>query len=310
MDFSRPYTLKELARFLNCDFKGNPHHQVLGANEIHVVRPGDLVFVDHPKYYAKALESEATTILIDKVVDVPKGKGLLIAEDPFAKFNQITRQFAPFQRAQQAIANNALIGAGTQIQPNCFIGNNVQIGKNCRIHSNVSLYDGVQIGNNVVIHANSVIGADAFYYKNRPEAHDQLLSGGTVIIQDNVHLGAGCTIDKGVTDSTVIGRGSKLDNQVQIGHDTKIGEKCLFASQVAVAGCTIIEDEVTLWGQVGVASGLRIGRKAVVLAQSGVAKPLLGGKTYFGSPAEEARKKWKEMASLRVLPKIIDHLEI
>ncbi len=308
MDFPRPYALEELAEILECSFKGDPMHQVLGANEIHVVRPGDLVFVDHPKYYQKALESKATTVIINQEVDAPDGKGLLIAEDPFSKFNILTRLFQPFQSAGQAIATSAKIGEGTQIQPNCFIGHDVQIGKNCRIHSNVSLYDGVVIGDDVVIHANTVIGSDAFYYKNRPEGRDQLLSGGTVIIENHVHIGAACTIDKGVSDSTFIGEGTKIDNQVQIGHDTKIGKNCLFASQVGIAGCAIIEDEVILWGQVGVSSGITIGSKAVVLAQSGVAKSLAGGKTYFGSPAEEARKKWKELASIRVLPELIEKL--
>lgn len=308
MDFTRPYTLEELAQLLKCEFIGDRQHETLGANEIHVVRPGDVVFVDHPKYYSKALSSAATTILINKEVEPPAGKGLLISDDPFRDFNTLTLLFKPFMAAASAIAKTATIGKGSIVQPNCFIGNNVKIGNNCRIHSNVSLYDGVQIGNNVTIHANTVIGADAFYYKNRPEGYDQLLSGGSVIIEDNVHLGANCTIDKGVSGNTIIGRGTKLDNQVQIGHDTQVGQNCLFAANVAVAGCTVVEENVTLWGQVGVASGLHLGAKAVVLAQSGVAKSLAGGKTYFGSPAEEARKKWRELASIRLLPEVIEKL--
>jgi UDP-3-O-[3-hydroxymyristoyl] glucosamine N-acyltransferase len=308
MNFPRPHLLQELAELLNCSFKGDPKHQVLGCNEIHVVRPGDLVFVDHPKYYDKALQSAATTVIINKEVAVPEGKGLLISDDPFNDFNKLSQLFQPFVAASAALAQSAKIGEGSQIQPNCFIGNDVVIGKNCRIHSNVSLYDGVRIGNNVIIHANTVIGSDAFYYKNRPEGYDQLLSAGTVIIEDDVHIGAACTIDKGVSDSTFIGAGTKIDNQVQIGHDTKIGKKCLFAAQVGIAGCTIIEDEVILWGQVGVASGITIGHKAVLLAQSGVAKSLAGNKTYFGSPAGDARKKFKELASIRILPQVIERL--
>jgi UDP-3-O-[3-hydroxymyristoyl] glucosamine N-acyltransferase len=129
-----------------------------------------------------------------------------------------------------------------------------------------------------------------------------------VVIENDVEIGTNCTIDRGVTASTTIGAGTKIDNLVQIGHDTVIGKKCLFASQVGIAGCVVIEDEVTLWGQVGVISGITIGAKAIVYAQSGVAKSLEGGKTYFGSPADEARRKYREMAALRALPEIIENM--
>ena len=308
MNFPRPYQLSELADLLNCDFSGPADHPVKGINEIHVVRPGDLVFVDHPKYYSKALESAATTILINKEVDCPEGKGLLISEDPFRDFNLLTEKFAAFQPAQQALSDDLRCGRGTVIQPNVFIGPGVEIGEDCLIHSNVSIYGPAKIGNRVVIHANTVLGADAFYYKKRPAGFDQLLSGGGVILEDDVHIGAACTIDRGVSDNTIIGAGTKIDNQVQIGHDTIIGKNCLFASQVGIAGCVVVEDEVTLWGQVGIASGITLGEKCVLLAQSGVSKSLPGHKTYFGYPAEEARKKYRELASIRILPQVIERL--
>ncbi|MGB0177452.1 MAG: DapH/DapD/GlmU-related protein, partial [Owenweeksia sp.] len=175
---------------------------------------------------------------------------------------------------------------------------------------NVSIYDHTIIGDNVTIHANTVLGADAFYYKKRPEGYDKMISGGHVVIADHVDLGASCTIDRGVSGPTYIGRGTKIDNNVHVGHDTRIGEGCLFASQVGIAGCVIIENNVTLWGQVGVTSGITIGEGAVVFAQSGISKSLAGGKTYFGSPADEARRKYREMASLRVLPEIIEKLDL
>ncbi len=309
MKFPRSYTLKELAELLDCDFEGPADHQVKGINEIHVVEPGDLVFVDHPKYYDKALNSAATTILINKNVTVPSGKGILISDDPFRDFNALTKKFNPFQSAASSIAPSAAIGENTVIQPNCFIGNNVSIGSNCRIHSNVSIYDNTIIGNNVIIHANTVLGADAFYYKKRPEGYDRLISGGKVIIADHVDIGAGCTIDRGVSGDTSIGKGTKIDNNVQVGHDTRIGENCLFASQVGIAGCVVIEDNVTLWGQVGITSGVTIGKGAVVSAQSGVSKSLPGGKTYAGTPADDIRRKYREMASIRILPEIIEKLD-
>ncbi len=308
MVFPRPYSLAEIAALLKCEYAGPADHEVLGMNEIHVVNPGDIVFVDHPKYYDKALQSAATTILINKEVAVPAGKGLLISDDPFRDFNRLTTHFRSFVAANASIADSATIGAGSIIQPNCFIGNGVSIGKNCLIHSNVSIYDGCTIGDNVTIHANTVIGADAFYYKKRESGYDKLLSGGTVLIEDGVDLGASCTIDKGVSGATTIGRGSKLDNNVHLGHDSVVGRNCLFASQVGIAGCVIIEDNVTLWGQVGITSGIRIGKGAVVMAQSGVSKSLEGGRIYFGSPAEEIHKKYREMASMKSLPQLIAKL--
>lgn len=301
MKFQKQHTLKEIANFLNVPYVGDANFPITGINEIHVVETGDIVFVDHPKYYAKALNSKATTILINKEVACPKDKALLISKDPFADFNKLTQKFNPFKKTLQPISKTAQIGENTIIQPNVFIGNNVKIGTNCLIHAGVCLYDNTQIGNHVTIHSGSILGADAFYYKKRPEGFDKLISGGKVIIQDNVDIGALCTIDKGVTGNTTIKEGTKIDNQVHIGHDTVIGKNCLIASQTGIAGCVIIEDEVTLWGQVGTNSGITIGKGATILGQTGVTKSVQGGKTYFGTPIEESRKKLKELAQIKQL---------
>ncbi|KAF2338251.1 UDP-3-O-(3-hydroxymyristoyl)glucosamine N-acyltransferase [Flavobacterium tistrianum] len=309
MKFPKSHSLQEIANLLNCKFIGDKDFQVLGMNEIHVVEPGDIVFVDHPKYYDKALQSAATIVLINKEVECPEGKALLISDDPFRDFNILTKHFKPFQFANVAIAPSAKIGEGTIIQPNTFVGNHVKIGKNCLIHSNVSIYDHTIIGDNVIIHAGTILGADAFYYKKRPEGFDQLVSGGRVVIEDNVGIGALCTIDKGVTGDTTIGAGTKLDNQVHVGHDTVIGKKCLIASQTGIAGCVIIEDEVTMWGQVGTTSGITIGSKAVVMGQTGVTKSVEGGKSYFGTPIEESREKLKQLANIKKIPEILSKLK-
>ena len=301
MRFPQPYTLKQIATIINAKYIGDDDFSVLGMNEIHVVQPGDIVFVDHPKYYDKALQSKATIVLINKEVECPEGKALLISDDPFRDFNKLTDFFKPFVKAFSLVAPTAIIGKNTIIQPGAFIGNNVKIGKNCLIHSNVSVYDDCVIGDNVTIHAGTVLGADAFYYKKRPEGFDKLKSGGRVVIEDSVDLGALCTIDRGVTGDTTIKKGTKIDNQVHIGHDTVVGEKCLIASQTGIAGCVVIEDEVTIWGQVGMTSGITIGKKAVILAQSGVSKSLEGNQTYFGYPAGEAREKYREMSALKQL---------
>lgn len=305
MKFIQPQTVKDIAALIDVEVVGNAHVLLSGINEINVVEAGDIVFVDHPKYYDKALHSKATAVIINKKVDCPAGKVLFISDDPFGSFNKITSRFSNRTYSDKAISKSAVIGKNTVVMPNVFVGDNVRIGDNCTIHPNVSIYDNCTIGNNVILHSGVVIGRDAFYYKKRSEGYDRLLSCGTVIIQDNVEIGALSSVDRGVTGETIIGVGTKIDNQVQIGHDTKVGKNCLFASQVGISGACIIEDDVVLWGQVGVPSKIRIGKGAVLLGQSAPAKSLEGGKVYLGSPAEESMKKFRELALLRQLPELV-----
>ncbi len=302
MKFPNPLTLAEAAELTGAKAIGDKSFLVTGLNEIHMVEPGDVTFVDHPKYYDKALNSAATTILINKEVEAPAGKALLVHNDPFVAFRILIRHFRPFVPSSDSIAESAVIGKGTIIQPGVFIGNNVTIGENCLIHANVSIYDHTSIGNEVVIHSGAVIGADAYYFQKKPEGFRKFESCGRVIIGDKVEIGAMTTIDKGVTGDTIIGEDTKFDNHVQVGHDTHIGKRCLIGAHTAIAGVTKIEDDVLLWAKVAVNKDLVIGKGAVILATSGVDKSLEGGKTYFGTPAIEARKKWRELAALRALP--------
>jgi len=309
LKFPQKHSLEQIATILGVEYVGAADFPVLGMNEIHVVEPGDIVFVDHPKYYDKALASAATVVLINKKVACPEGKALLISKDPFSDFNKLTKFFKPFKKAASSIATTAVIGEGTIIQPNCFIGHNVKVGRDCLIHANVTIYDNAIIGDGVTIHSGTVLGADAFYYKKRETGFDKLLSGGRVVIEDHVDLGALCTIDKGVTGDTTIGQGSKLDNQVHVGHDTQIGKRVLIAAQSGIAGCVVIEDDVVIWGQVGIASGITIKEKAVIFAQSGVGRTLEGGKSYLGTPAEDSKKKFRELASIRQIPYILEQIK-
>jgi len=309
MKFSRIHSLEEIAAIIGVSYVGDADFPVEGLNEIHVVEPGDIVFVDHPKYYSKALESAATIILINKEVDCPDGKALLISKDPFSDFNKLSTHFRPFQKSSTSLSASATIGKTTIVQPNVFIGNHVAIGEHCVIHPNVTIYDHCIIGDHVIIHAGTVLGSDGFYFQKRPKGFDKLESVGRVIIEDHVEIGAACTIDKGVTGDTTIGWGTKIDNQVQIAHDTLIGKKCLIASQVGIAGCNIIEDEVIIWGQVGIKSGLTIGKGAEIYAQSGIGMNLEPGKAYFGSPAVEARDKFRELSLIRSLPKLLEKIK-
>lgn len=301
MQIGSIHTVGDIARFLGREVVGDPGLIVTGINEIHRVEPGDLVFVDHPKYYQKAIDSAASFILIDKEVAFPEGKALIISPQPFDDYNKLTRKFNPYRPQMSMTGENCQIADSAHLSPNCFIGHDVIIGEEVIIHPGAYIGDGTVIEDHVIIGPNAVIGHSAFYYKRKPEGYDRMHSCGFVYIERNAEIGANTTIDAGVSAITRIGEGTKIDNLVQIGHDTIIGKNCLIAAQVGIAGCCTIGDDVTMWGQVGCASAIEIGDKVVVLAQSGIGKNLEAGKVYFGSPCEEAKTKMREMATLKRL---------
>lgn len=307
MNFPSPVTAQWLSDFLHAKISGNINGTATGINELHRVRKGDIVFVDHPKYYNTCLNSAATFIIINKEINAPEGKTLLITENPFEAYQKIAGHFRPFTPSEKMISDNATIDPSAVIMPNVFIGNNVVIGKGVIIHPNVTLYDNITIGDFVEIQSGTVIGSDAFYYngkKDRQVWYQKMISCGEVIIEQFVDIGSNCTIDRGVSDVTRIGEGTKLDNLVHIGHDVVIGKNCLLAAQVGIAGGTFIGNGVTLWGQVGVNKTIHIGDNAIVMAQSGIGSSLAGNKSYFGSPAEEYYRKRKEILLTRRLPEI------
>lgn len=305
MDLIKPIPLTELAEAIGAEIKGNADQMVRGFNEIHKVRPGDVMFVDHPKYYQKALDSAATVILIDKNVDVPPGKAILVVDHPFDVYDNWTRQYRPHHELQSTVSKDANIGANTVIEHGCVIAPNVTIGSDCYIEAGVYIGPHTVIGDRVHIGPNSVIASDAFYYKKKGSAYTKWHTSGRVVLEDDVDIGANCTINRGVSGDTVIGRGSKLDCLIHIGHGAVIGEDCLLAAQVGVSGKTIIGNRCTIYGQVGIAQSLHIGDDVVILAKSGVSKNLAAGGVYFGTPAEPAREKYRELAALRQLPEFM-----
>jgi UDP-3-O-[3-hydroxymyristoyl] glucosamine N-acyltransferase len=312
MKFPAPVSIKWIANLIGAELTGNTEGIATGINEIHKVEPGDLVFVDHPKYYDKCLHSEATFIIINQKTECPEGKALLIVDKPFEAYQTIVKHFRPFRPASKAISDTATIGEGTYIAPNVFVGHEVTIGKNCFIAPNVTILDYCIIGDNVIIQAGTVIGSDAFYYntkKDREVWYRKMESCGRVVIENDVEIGAGCTIDRGVSHDTRIGRGSKLDNMVHIGHDTVLGANCLLAAQVGIAGATTLGNGVILWGQVGVSKTLTIHDNVVVLAQSGVGNTLEAGKVYFGSPCEDASVKKRELVWVKRIPEIWERIK-
>jgi len=307
MRFEKPVPISEIAKLIGAEIIGKREGSASGINEIHMVEEGDLVFVDHPKYYKTCVDSAASFIIINQKTDFPPHKALLLVQQPFEAYLKIVQHYRPFEPLSKQKSDSAAVGKNSVVMPGAILGNHVTIGNDCIIYPNVVIMDHCVIGNHVIIQAGTVIGSDAFYYNkktNRDVHYKKMSSCGRVIIEDFVELGANCTIDRGVTGDTLIGRGTKIDNLVHIGHDTVIGKNCLFAAQVGIAGATRIEDEVTLWGQVGVSKTLTIGKGAEVYAQSGVPAGLEGGKKYFGSPAEDAMNKKKEFVWIKRIPEI------
>ena len=312
MRFEKPVPVTTIAELIGAEIVGNKNGNATGINEIHKVEYGDIIFVDHPKYYNTCINSAATFIIINKKTDFPDGKTLLVVDEPFEAYLKIVDYYRPFKPSMKMISNSAVVGEGTIVMPNAFIGNHVNIGKNCIIYPNVTILDHCVIGDKVIIQAGTVIGSDAFYYNkktNRDVHYKKMTSCGRVLIEDAVEIGAGCTIDRGVSGDTTIGRGTKIDNLVHIGHDTIIGKNCLLAAQVGIAGATTLEDNVILWGQVGVSKTLTIGKDAVLYAQSGVPASLEGGKSYFGSPAIEAKEKMKEIVWIKRIPELWEKIK-
>ena len=310
MKFSQPIPVKEIAERFNCELIGNAELEATGMNEIHKVEKGDITFVDLDKYYSKSINSAASIIIIDKRADFPEGKALLLCENPFEVYNSIAKEHRPFEPLNKMVSDSAMIHPSSILEPNVVVGNHVRIGKNCYIQANVFIGDYTIIGDNVNIQAGTVIGTDAFYFKKTEAGYEKWRSVGRVVIENDVEIGACCTINRGVSGDTIIGEGTKFDSQIHIGHGAVVGKKCLFAGQVGVGGKTIIGDNVVLYGQVGIVNNLVIGDNIVVLAGAGVSKNLESDKVYFGAPASEVRTKYKELAALRMLPEFMKQHKI
>ncbi len=307
MQFPSPVSVQWIADLIQAKLIGNSDGMAKGINEIHKVEKGDLVFVDHPKYYDKCINSDASFIIINKETAVPDGKALLVTDNPFEAYCTIVHHFRPFQQANQLISETASFGEGSYVYPSAFIGHHVSIGNHCIIHPNVTILDHCVIGNNVVIQAGTVVGSDAFYYngkKDREIWFKKMPSCGRVVIEDFAEIGSNCTIDRGVSNDTIIGSGTKMDNLIHIGHDTVIGKNCLIAANVVIAGVVTIEDGVTIWGGVIINKTLTIGQNAVLLGKTGVAGDLEGNKTYWGTPAQEASAAKRELIWIKRIPQL------
>lgn len=311
MKFDTPIAIADIAALIGAKIIGDENVKVLHLSEIHKVVKGSLIYVDNKKYYNQAIYSLATAIILNEEVECPEGKALLLVDQPFEAYNKLALHFRPFEPLTKSISDTAVVGQNTILEPGVVLGHRVTIGDNCLIRTNTIILDDTQIGNNVIIHANASIGNDAFYMSRQADgSYNRWHSIGRVIIKDDVEIGAGCTIDKGVSGDTIIGLGTKIDNLVHVGHGVCIGKHCLLAAQVGIAGKTIIQDGVTIYGQVGISKSLVIGEGATLLAKAGIAKSIPGGnKEYAGIPAGESRTKYRELIAMRRVPDMVKKVD-
>jgi UDP-3-O-[3-hydroxymyristoyl] glucosamine N-acyltransferase len=309
MKFKNPIPVVEIAKMIDAEIIGNESQMVTGINEIHKVTPGDVAFVDVVKYFKKTIESAATVIILNEKTDCPPGKTLLVCDQPFEAYNYLVRQFSPFEALIHPVSHQSNIHPEAIIEPGVVIGHHVTIGAGTHIQANAVIYSHSTIGQNCIIQSGTVIGSDAFYFKKANSVYHKWHSCGRVIIEDNVYIGANCTINRGVSGDTIIGAGSKIDCLVHIGHGVVVGKNCLIAAQTGISGKSILEDNVVLYGQVGVAQNLHIGKGVVVSGKSGVSKDLEGGKAYYGVPATEFSEKMRELAAIRQLPNLLKNLK-
>lgn len=294
---------------------GDASRCITGAGAIDKAGPNDLAFIVDGQNLKKLATSNVGVVLIKASLkdDLPTGElpcTVILADDPLAIFLEALDQLRPAKlTSQQGISPHAhidpssKIGDGTTIYPNVFIDREVTIGRNCTIHAGCSLgpgstigdnvtlfantvfYDNTIVGNNVIIHASVVLGSDGFGYRFENGHYKKLPHHGCVRIEDDVEIGAGTTIDRAMIGETIVGKGTKIDNQVMIAHNCEIGEDSAFASQVGIAGSTTIGSRVRIGGQVGIADHLQIGDDVAVGAKSGLHRDIPDGEVHVGYPA-------------------------
>jgi UDP-3-O-[3-hydroxymyristoyl] glucosamine N-acyltransferase len=326
-------SLKDLAEQVGGRALGNAQVDLTGVSNIGSAAPGDLVFVEDEKHLRRALESCASAVVAGEFAAAEtRTKPLLIASQPrlaFARAAQILSTTAPRKAGVHAsalvdptahlganaaveervvIAEGVTIGEATRIGAGSVIGAGVRIGRDCTLYPNVTIYPGARIGNQVIIHAGAVLGSDGFGYvrdqtTGRYEKFPQI---GRLEIEDHVEIGANTTIDRGALEVTRIGRGTKIDNLVHIGHNCQIGEDVVIAAQTGFSGSIVVENNVVLGGQVGIGEHARIGEGVMLGGQGGVLpKKILRGKgvAFWGTPAQPVREYLKQLAALARLAK-------
>jgi len=323
-----PFTAAEIAQTIGGEVIGDPATQLKRFAPADRAEPGDLTFAENENYFGRAEQSAASAIIVDGTYASEK-KVLIKVPNARLAFAKVLPLFFPEPVFPPGIHSTALVAPGAKVDPTAHIGpycvldKDVQLGPRSVLHGlnhigagcklgeevhlfpNVVLYARCELGNRVRIHSGSVIGADGFGYVSESGIHRKVPQIGNVILRDDVEIGANVTIDRGALGPTIVGRGSKIDNLVQLGHNVTLGEHCLIVSQTGIAGSTKLGDHVTLGGQVGLAGHLKIGNGVSIGAQSGVMHNIPDGETWIWTPAQPDRQAKRQMIAMQQLPELL-----
>lgn len=330
------FTAEQIAGILEGEVVGNPNAEVHKLSKIEEGSEGSLTFLANPKYLNYIYTTQATITIVNNTF-VPDGElatTLIKVEDAYLSFSKLLEFYDQAKRNKTGIeqpsfisesakygenlylgsfsyiSDNVVLGANVKIYPNCFIGENVVLGNSVTIFAGAKVHSETIIGNNCVIYSGAIIGADGFGFAPNPDGtFSKIPQIGNVIIEDNVDIGANTTIDKATMGSTIIRKGVKLDNQIQIGHNVEIGENTVIAAQTGIAGSTKIGKNGMIGGQVGIAGHLTIGNNVRIQAQSGVGRNIKDNEILQGSPTFGYNDFSKSYIHFKNLPKIVTEIE-
>jgi len=327
---SAPISAADIARMVKGELIGDGGLSVSGFSGIKEADKNELTFLSNPKYEPLLLDTQAGVILVPRQISCP-GKTLIRVDNPSLSFIQVVNYFlkdAPDYKPQgihptaviapgakisrgvsigahTVIEDGAEVGEGSVLYANCYVGHGARLGKECLIYPQVILREKVSLGSRVIIHSGTVIGSDGFGYVTVDGKHMKIPQVGTVLIEDDVEIGANVTIDRARFDKTIIGEGTKIDNLVQIAHNVTIGKNCLIVAQSGIAGSTKLGNYVILAAQAGLVGHIEIGDGAVVTAQSGVSRSIKPGEQVFGSPAQPLKVAFRNNAHIQRLDKYV-----
>lgn len=326
------YTVEELAAAVGGDVAGDRAAVIRGVNGIKEAGPDDVTFVANPKYRSALRETRAGAVVVGN--DVEAGDLTLIkVANPYAAFARILTMFAPPPEVPAGVSElafvheearvgegaavgpfvtvreGATVGPGATLGAGTYVGRDAAVGADCLIYPNVTIRERVVIGDRCIIHSGTVIGSDGFGFATEADVHHKIPQIGTVVIEDDVEIGANCAIDRATMGETRIGRGAKLDNLIQVAHNVKIGAGTLIAAQTGIAGSTVLGAYCVLGGQVGIVPHIEVGDRAILAAQSGVTKSIRGGDVVFGRPARPLTEVKKREGRVALLEKYFERVK-
>ena len=333
------FTASQIANFINGRIIGDEEALIKGVSPIETGEEYHLSFVAQDRFVNYIADSKCSVIIVsEKLLDsgIDYQPTIIVVEDAYLSFQILMNLYQEMKGRKSGIEEGAIfhetasvgedvyvgaftcvsekvkIGDGSQIYPQVFVGKNVKIGKNCVLYSGVRIYDYCVIGDNCIVHSNTVIGSDGFGFQPTKDGYQKIPQLGNVILEDNVEIGSNCSIDRGTIGSTIIGKGTKIDNLIQIAHNVKIGQNNVIAAQTGIAGSTVIGDWNQIGGQVGIVGHIQIGNQVKIQAQSGINSSAKDGEILYGSPAINAgdyRRNYVHFRNFNNIVKRINNLE-